>query len=78
MKRGNERPKFLPPIWLVLMVTVIGVYGTGIIYRALIGHIGWGEGLIGVGVMLLAVLVLGTPLAMARYVRTRAKRARAR
>ena len=78
MKRGNERPKFLPPIWLVLVVTVIGVYGTWIIYRALIGHIGWGEGLIGVGVMLLAVLVLGTPLAMARYVRKRAKRARAR
>ena len=78
MKRGNERPKFLPPIWLVLVVTGIGVYGTGIIYRALIGHIGWGEGLIRVGVMLLAVLVLGTPLAMARYVRKRAKCARAR
>ncbi len=78
MKRENDRPKFLPPIWLVLLVTVLGVYGTGLVYDALIGHTGWGEGLVGVAVMLLAVLVLGTPLAMARYVRIRARRARTR
>ncbi|MHB1627471.1 MAG: hypothetical protein ACYCVB_03700 [Bacilli bacterium] len=78
MKRGNDRPRFLPPLWLVLLVTVMGIYGTGLVYDALVGHVGWGEGLVGIAVMLLAVLVLGTPLAMARYVRIRAKRARTR
>lgn len=78
MRRVTDRPKFLPPIWLVLIVTGLGIYGTGTLYRALIGTEPMGDGLIGLAVMLLAVLVLGTPLAMAWHTRKRARQLRSK
>ena len=76
MKRTNDRPAFLPPVWLTLVVTGLGIYGTGTVYRALTGAQPAADGLIGLAVMLLAVLVLGTPLAMAWQMRRRSKRTR--
>lgn len=76
MKQRGERPKFLPPMWLVILLMGFGIYGTSLLYQSVSGTGSWGYGLIGLAIMLLCVLILGTPLAMARIVRKqiRAKR----
>lgn len=66
MRQRGERPKFLPPMWLVLLLMGFGVYGTSLLYNAVAGTGTLGYGLLGLAVMLLCVLILGTPLALAR------------
>jgi len=77
MKQRGDRPKFLPPMWLVILVMCAGVYGTSMIYHALFLAGSWGSGLIGLATMLLCVLILGTPLAMARIMRKKIKQRKA-
>jgi hypothetical protein len=70
-----KRPSYLPPLWVVIIGMGAGIYGTSQVYDALTGAAPWSDGLIGAAVMLLAVLVLGTPLALARIVRKEARAA---
>lgn len=71
----KRRPGYLPPVWVVIVGMGAGIYGTSQVYDALTGAASWSDGLIGGAVMLLAVLVLGTPLALARIVRKEARAA---
>jgi len=80
MSRRQARPKFIPPMWLVLPLMAFGVYGTSLLFNAISGAGPWGYGLLGLAAMLLSVLILGTPFALARIVqkqRRAAKRAMA-
>lgn len=77
-KEVDRRAASIPPMWLVLTVTGIGIYGTGTAYRWLTGAGPAGDGLTGLGAMLLAVLILGTPLARAWELRRRLRHERAK
>ncbi|MCI0184903.1 hypothetical protein [Sulfoacidibacillus ferrooxidans] len=68
----HERPWFLPPIWLVLIITIVGTYGTGVVYHSLTTD-DWNGSIGGILALLFAVLLLGTPLGMARYLQWIAK-----
>lgn len=62
---SSRTPKLLP-IWLVLLICVIGIYGTGVVYRGLFmgdKHQFW----MGVSVVLLSTSILGRVLARAWY-----------
>lgn len=73
MKARQRRPWFLPPIWFVMVMMIFGVYGTSLLYDMLVHHLSLSIGLLGLSLLSLSVLLLGTPLAMARYLRKAAK-----
>lgn len=64
----NRRPWFVPPIWLTIIMLVTGILGTNLVYHAFTGGT-WRLGFLGLSLMALAVLVLGTPLGYLRYLR---------
>lgn len=64
----EKRPWFIPPIWLLIIMLGAGTFGSDLVYHALTNGT-WLFGLLGLSLLLLAVLVLGTPLAYARYLR---------
>jgi len=72
----GARPKFIPPIWLVLPLMAFGVYGTSLLFNAISGAGSWGYGLLGLAAMLLSVLILGTPFALARIMQKQRKAAK--
>ena len=70
---SSRRQRFgIPPLWFTLSATVLGIYGTGMLFRAVVGG-NWSSALIGFAIMAAAVLLLGTPLAFARYLRWHTK-----
>lgn len=66
MKKPNRI--FLPPIWMTLVITVLGIYGMNLVYKAVTDG-AWGAGLVGAVLLAATVGLLGTPLAYSRIVR---------
>ena len=64
----NRRPRYLPPIWLSLIVSLAGIYGMKLVYLSLTQG-GWVRGLLGAVLLVASVVFVGTPLAFARYLR---------
>lgn len=62
----NQRPWFIPPIWLIIIMMLSGIIGMDFVYHAITTGT-WVMGLFGLVLLVLAVFVLGTPLAYARY-----------
>ncbi|QSO51824.1 hypothetical protein JZ785_24105 [Alicyclobacillus curvatus] len=59
---------FVPPMWLALSLSVVGIVGMNLVYQSLI-HGGLWSGLIGGLLLAIAVVTVGTPLAFARMQR---------
>lgn len=76
-KPPSPRPWFLPPPWLTVILAGGGVYGTGLVYRAFFDG-SMTSGLLGLSLLSLGVLALGTPLAYARRLRLQARQNAAR
>lgn len=66
--RKEKRPWFIPPVWLTVIMLVSGIFGMDLVYHAFTNGT-WLYGLLGLSLLLLAVLVLGTPLAYAFVLR---------
>ncbi|MCF8564264.1 hypothetical protein LLE49_05845 [Alicyclobacillus tolerans] len=64
----NRRPRYLPPVWLALIVSLAGIYGMKLVYLSLTQG-GWVRGLLGAVLLVASVVFVGTPLAIARYLR---------
>ncbi|RIV24379.1 hypothetical protein D2Q93_07065 [Alicyclobacillaceae bacterium I2511] len=75
-KVPSERRRYgIPPLWFTLLAMGLGIYGTSLLYQGLLGE-DWASALIGFAIMAAAVLLLGTPLAFARYLRWHAQQSR--
>ena len=55
-------------MWLALLISLLGIYGMNLVYLSLTQG-GLVRGLIGAVLLAFAVVVVGTPLAMERYLR---------
>lgn len=75
MKRSARHLWLIPPMWLTLVLTGVGIYGTGTLYKGLISH-SVPLILLGLSVVLLTTLAVGTPLAYAQNLRREALRRR--
>lgn len=64
----KRRPWLFPPIWLALLISLLGIYGMNLVYLSLTAG-GWLRGVIGAVLLSVAVVLVGTPLAVARYIR---------
>ncbi|QQE78746.1 hypothetical protein [Alicyclobacillus sp. SO9] len=70
-----NRNRGIPPLWFAALVSVVGIIGMRLLYGAFTK--GWVVmGLIGAVLLTAAVIVVGTPLAYAQYVRREAKNKR--
>jgi len=69
MMRGRY---FIPPMWLTMILTAFGIVGTRFVYSGLVDG-AWKLGLLGVVLMVVAIVSLGTPLAYARLIKKVAK-----
>lgn len=69
MSKG-KRPRriFLPPMWLALSLSALGIYGMKLVSAALVSG-RWESGLVGAVLLTVSVVGVGTPLAYARMVR---------
>ena len=63
----------IPPLWFAILVTLIGIVGMRLVYGALLGTGSLPSGIIGAVLLALALFVVGTPLAYARYLRKEVK-----
>lgn len=59
---------FLPPVWLVVLLSIVGIVGMNLIYTSLTNG-GFIKGIIGGILLFIATVVLGTPLAFAQKLR---------
>lgn len=64
----NQRPRFLPPIWLALILSFIGIVGMNLVYQSVTSG-GLARGIMGTILLIIGVVSVGTPLAFARIVR---------
>lgn len=64
----NRKPRLFPPIWLALLISCFGIYGMNLVYRSLTQG-GLARALIGAALLSVAVVLVGTPLALERYLR---------
>lgn len=60
------RKVLVPPVWLVMVLTVVGIYATGLVYKAMVDG-AWRGGIVGVVLLAVAVYVAGTPLAASMW-----------
>lgn len=72
MKRQSM---FLPPLWLALILSLVGIVGMNLVYESL-SHGGLFKGLIGGFLLAIGVVTVGTPLAFARIQRKKFRQAR--
>ncbi len=66
---------FLPPLWLALLLSFVGIVGMNLVYGSLT-HGGLVKGLIGGLLLAIGVVTVGTPLAFARIQRKKFREAR--
>jgi hypothetical protein len=63
---------FLPPVWLVVLLSVVGIVGMNLFYTSLTNG-GFIKGIIGGSLLFIATVVLGTPLAFAQQLRRQSR-----
>ncbi|WP_332237588.1 hypothetical protein [Sporolactobacillus sp. KGMB 08714] len=64
----KRRPVFLPPIWLALLLSAVGIVGMNLLYTSITDG-GLIKGMIGALLLVTAMVAVGTPLAFARMLR---------
>lgn len=64
----KPRKIFLPPIWLAVVLSFLGIFGMNLVYESFTKG-GLLEGVIGAILLVVSVVAVGTPLAMARMIR---------
>lgn len=82
MSKKSNRPvdaprthkALVPPVWLVMVFTLVGIYATGLVYKAIVNG-AWRGGIIGTVLLAVTVYASGTPLAASMW-NHRAKKAR--
>ena len=71
--RRRAHKVLVPPVWSVLLITLVGIYATGLVYNAVVDG-AWRGGIVGAVLLALAVYATGTPLAASMW-NHRAKKA---
>ena len=66
--KNSQRLWFVPPMWLTIIMLGTGIIGTDLVYHSFTNGT-WLYGLLGLLLLLISVLVLGTPLAFIRYLK---------
>jgi len=56
----------VPPIWLVMLFTILGIYAMNLVYKAVVDG-AWRGGLVGAVLLAITVYVTGTPLAASMW-----------
>lgn len=72
MRRGQF---FIPPMWLMVVLTGVGIVGTRLVYGAIMNGT-WQWGIAGALMMTAAMVMLGTPLAYATVLKKAARQNR--
>lgn len=73
----NMRKICMPPMWIALIVTCIGIYGTNLLYMGITKG-GMSSGIIGGILLVPSVVFVGTPLAFAYHAKRQQRLQRAK
>lgn len=65
-KSSVIRRVLVPPVWVVMVLTFVGIYATNLVYWAVV-HGAWRGGIVGAVLLAIAVYVTGTPLAASMW-----------
>lgn len=71
----KKRQIFLPPIWLAVLLSIVGIAGMNLLYQSITDG-GFTRGIIGGVLLVITIVLVGTPLAFARTLRKEAGRSR--